>query len=240
MFLTSLYEPELKTEQKRCIVHPFQKHEEITSEVTEYASDMNVLLSWYNLEDDWNDGHKLSKGLEYRLLRGKAAKVITKYPVKAEKIKGYLEKLYAIEETDEKDIEVPAGVFGNIMGEVFVYDDKDPLKESIYRCGYYLGKFIYILDACDDIETDIKKNTYNPFKDIWSKDPDNFDTYCSELLTMMISECCKAFEMLPIIENVTILRNILYSGVWVKYEIIHNKRVKKNAKENDGNNLAAS
>ena len=41
---------------------------------------------------------------------------------------------------------------------------------------------------------------------------------------MMISECCKEFEKLPILENVEILRNILYSGVWGRYEIVHEKR----------------
>ena len=41
---------------------------------------------------------------------------------------------------------------------------------------------------------------------------------------MMMSECCKEFERLPILENVEILRNILYSGVWGRYEAVREKR----------------
>ena len=44
---------------------------------------------------------------------------------------------------------------------------------------------------------------------------------------MMMSECCREFEKLPILENVEILRNILYSGVWGRYEAVHEKRMEK-------------
>ncbi len=47
---------------------------------------------------------------------------------------------------------------------------------------------------------------------------------------MMISECCKEFEKLPILENVEILRNILYSGVWGRYEAVREKRKKEHAR----------
>ena len=92
------------------------------------------------------------------------------------------------------------------------------------KLGFYLGKFIYILDAYDDVERDIKRNKYNPFKEKFGN-PD-FDEEIRVVLTMMMSECCKNFEMLPIIENAEILRNILYSGVWGKFEAIRAKREK--------------
>ena len=43
---------------------------------------------------------------------------------------------------------------------------------------------------------------------------------------MMMSECCREFEKLPILENVEILRNILYSGVWCRYEAAREKRMR--------------
>ena len=48
--------------------------------------------------------------------------------------------------------------------------------------------------------------------------------WVKEVLMMQAAECAREFEKLPILENVEILRNILYSGVWVKYEMIHRKR----------------
>ena len=44
---------------------------------------------------------------------------------------------------------------------------------------------------------------------------------------MMMSECAKAFERLPIIQDIDILRNIIYSGVWVKYGMIIREREEK-------------
>ena len=49
---------------------------------------------------------------------------------------------------------------------------------------------------------------------------------------MMMSECCKEFEKLPILDNVEILRNILYSGVWCRYEAVRDKRKQKESDEN--------
>lgn len=239
MLLSGLYEPKEQIDSTHCIVHPIVKQTTRINKFSEYAADMNVLLAYYKCKDDWDDEHKFTKLLYSELLIKAVRKAENKYPQKAAIIKDGLKSINEFEARGEQNVDIVAGLFGDIFAEIFCYEEDD-WSSVLRKIGFFLGKFIYILDACDDIETDIKKNTYNPFKDIWSKDPDNFDTYCSELLTMMISECCKAFEMLPIIENVTILRNILYSGVWVKYEIIHNKRVKKNAKENDGNNLAAS
>ncbi|MBM6798722.1 hypothetical protein H7U28_07855, partial [Coprobacillus cateniformis] len=88
--------------------------------------------------------------------------------------------------------------------------------------GFYLGKFIYFMDGYDDIEDDIKKKRYNPFLDDYKRD--DFDDYCYSILEMMISKSAEVFECLPIIENAPLMRNILYSGVWLKYEIKRNKK----------------
>ena len=41
---------------------------------------------------------------------------------------------------------------------------------------------------------------------------------------MLIAECCLEFEKLPLIQDVELLRNILYSGIWTKYESIRAAR----------------
>ena len=81
--------------------------------------------------------------------------------------------------------------------------------------GFFLGKFIYILDAYKDLEKVIKTDSYNPFKKI-CHDGD-FNDRIKQMLTMMMAECSKQFEYLPILDNANILRNILYAGVWTKY-----------------------
>ena len=52
----------------------------------------------------------------------------------------------------------------------------------------------------------------------------DFDAYVRSLLTMLMASCTRAFETLPIVENIDILRNILYAGVWIKFEEIFARR----------------
>lgn len=94
--------------------------------------------------------------------------------------------------------------------------------------GSSLGKYIYLLDAYEDIEEDIKNHRYNPLTRRFNN-PD-FEEEIKTILTMIMANCCKEFEKLPILDNVEILRNILYSGVWYKYEMVRQKR-EENQKE---------
>ena len=53
---------------------------------------------------------------------------------------------------------------------------------------------------------------------------ENFDMKCEEMLNYVLAECSHHFERLPCVEDVEILRNILYTGVWDKF---NQKRKKK-------------
>ncbi len=59
--------------------------------------------------------------------------------------------LSIVESSKVTHIDRAARVFGEIMAEVFVYKD-DMWKEDLYKIGFYLGKYIYLLDAYEDIE----------------------------------------------------------------------------------------
>jgi hypothetical protein len=76
--------------------------------------------------------------------------------------------------------------------------------------GAALGRFIYLLDASNDLRADIKKQRYNPLVAQTQRD-------FTPLLTMMMAECTAAFDKLPITRDSGVLRNVLYSGVWQSY-----------------------
>ncbi len=224
MLLSSLYEPDTDSSKCVCVAHPFERHPFVKNVVIDYVADMNVLLTLYKCEDDWIDDKKMFRACFGCMLRKKSFKKRCVYRGKENLIKDKLEKIHDLEKEGCTDIDLMSGLFGDIMGMIMTPRD-DEWKDTLSELGYYLGKFIYILDAYDDVEKDIKKGKYNPFvKRI--EEPD-FDEQIRVILTMMMSECCKRFEMLPIIENVEILRNILYSGVWERYEKIRTEREKK-------------
>ena len=95
-----------------------------------------------------------------------------------------------------------------------------------------------MLFRSEDIEKDIKKNNYNVFISLYQElanEPKMFSDHVRDILTMMMTEAASEFEKLPIVSYVDILRNILYSGVWVKFQIITNNRMGINKrKNNDG------
>ena len=86
---------------------------------------------------------------------------------------------------------------------------------------------IYLMDAYEDVEDDIRSGNYNPFKDAFQNDKD-FAEHCRQLLTLMMAECSREFEKMPILLHADILRNILYSGVWCRYTQVTNQRSGQN------------
>ncbi len=221
MLLTDLYDAKDEVGEKRCLIHPLEKHITRVNEFTDYAADMNLILSYYTSEDDWKDEHKKSGLLLSGLLKGRSEKAAVDYGHKAAVIKDRLDRLHAAEAENETDIDRMAGFFGDILAELFAVKEDD-WETPLRQMGFYLGKFIYIMDAYDDLEKDIRNGSYNPLRS-W-KDRTDYDDYCYQILTMMISRSCEAFELLPCVELLPIMRNILYSGIWTRYNIVRGKR----------------
>lgn len=214
ILLTSLYECETKLQKHCCPSSPVHKMQMLTNEITDYAASMNIVLSYYHLKDDWKDEKKLVGFIGAGVMRKRARKIEKLYPRQCRAIRKSLRQLHHLEVMNSDNIDETAGCFGELMAEMFVYK-KDMWESTLRRIGFYLGKFIYIMDAWDDAAEDIKNGSYNPLKNLYAKE--NYDEVCHQMLTMMMAECSAAFEMLPCIAEADILRNILYSGVWTKY-----------------------
>lgn len=220
LLLSALYEPDTEQGARRCIVHPARKQQIRQNEITEYAADMNILFTYYKCMDDWNDEKRISRLGYAKLLSGKNKRLLEKYPEKSARIIELLEEISAMEKAGEKDIDKISGCFGHIMEEIFVWKE-DMWAKSLRKMGFYLGKFIYLLDAYDDVEDDVKNGNYNPFSEEYKMEW--FHEHVKNLLMMMMAEACREFEKLPIIMYADILRNILYSGVWCRFETVGKK-----------------
>ena len=221
IFLTSLYEQEPKAQKHRCKVHPMKKQWMLTNDITRYAADMNLILAFFHLKDDWDDERKVSGFIGKNLLKRRVRKVIEKYPDQVKVIRKELKKLGEYEKANTQQIDFPAGCFGRLMEELFIYR-KDCWEPDLRKMGFFLGKFIYIMDAYDDLDKDIEKGNYNPLKEL-SKQED-YEEQIHHILCMMMGECTAAFEKMPCILDIDILRNILYDGVWTRYRKIQEKK----------------
>ena len=228
LLLSGLYEPPTKKGSTRCIVHPVRRQPVRKNAITEYAADMNIFLTYYKCKDDWNDERSIPGLIFGKLLEGKEKKSEKLWSKKVQTIVSCLDELSALEKENATDIDRVSGCFGRIMAEIFAYRE-DVWEPTLRRMGFYFGKLIYLLDAYDDVEEDVKKGNYNPFsKDYIIK---GFDDRVKNMLMMMMAETCREFEKLPIIKYTDILRNILYSGVWCRFENVSGKRKKEQEKE---------
>lgn len=221
LLLTGLYEPETVIKSARCIAHPVEKHFYRENRYFDYAADMNVLLTYCKCLDDWQDERKLTACLFGQALKGNVKKLAERYERQSRCLRDNLAALSAYEKEKQYDIDKTAGFFGAIMAELFVYAE-DEWAEKLRRMGFYFGKFIYLMDAYEDIEEDLKQGQYNPFTELYKKE--TFEQDCQQILKMMMAETSKVFEQLPILEDAEILRNILYAGVWTRYGQIRCRR----------------
>jgi hypothetical protein len=94
--------------------------------------------------------------------------------------------------------------------------------------GYNLGKWIYILDAFDDIEKDIESGSYNPLIEQFKYEKgetlccfkDRIRERVEFNLTYSLNQISKSFELMKIKGNSGILENIIYMGMLRKTENI--------------------
>jgi hypothetical protein len=224
ILLSSLYEPTTSKEMIRCPLHPVHKQPCRTNWCTEYVADMNFIASCYQLQDDYLDEHKVRGYAGSLLYRRRFHKLKQKYPKKIQSINHSLHLLRACEQSNESNIDKVLGYSGEMIAELFV-PKEDIWASTLRETGFYLGKFIYLMDAFEDLDKDEENGCYNPLLPI--RKEEDFALRCESYLVSTISQCTKSFERLPLVEDIEILRNILYSGIWTRYELIKSGKINK-------------
>ena len=79
------------------------------------------------------------------------------------------------------------------------------------------------MDAAMDYHSDRKKHSYNPLICAGMRPED-----MKELLAMSMGNVTQIFEQLPLVQDVHLLRNILYGGVWQQYSAKYFGKEKNN------------
>ena len=213
MLLMSLYEPEETGGDSACMLHPIKKRPWVQNEYTRYAADMNVALAYYKAQDDIADEEKQTAKLAAKIFSKDLARIREEYPRQCSAMESCLARLSELEKESCGNPDLPAGCFGELMGTLFVYKE-DLWAPSLYQMGMALGRFIYMADAAVDYRRDRKKKRYNPFlamgmEEDWSA--------WEQYLVLAMGRCTEHFERLPLVQDKTILDNILYSGIWLQY-----------------------
>jgi len=209
LLLSSLYEPENKIFNERCIVHPEKKQLIIQNEITEYAASLNIILSYYNMLDNWQDDRDYKSLAVMKLLRAEFKKASTELPEITKIIKERLSNITKLEKSKTKDIDAVSNEFGHLMEEIILFK-KDQWEKPLRKIGFYLGKFIYYLDAFEDMKKDEESGSYNPFNNLVDVDKEQ---YARDLMMLNLSLLSDEIEKLPLVQDKGTIDNIIYSGI---------------------------
>ena len=230
VLLSSIYQPSAQVFHEKCIVDPVKNKKHIINDITEYAASMNILLAYYKLEDDVNDEGGIKSRLARQVYKKSFKTAYDKYPKKADFIKKCLGELRSLEEDQSSSIDQTSNCFARLLEEIFDYKDDD-YRDRLRKVGFNIGKYIYIMDAYEDLDEDLEKGRYNPFTS-YKDDREALKDRVDKLIGMTLSRLEEAILDLDIEVNKSIIDNIIYSGVYLRYKGLINGVNKKKQEEN--------
>ena len=152
---------------RRCPAHPLRKPRAcLSGGKMEAAADQSIILTWYKLSDDVDD-HNAVTGLPYRLVRWlfrrayrRAAKAQPEFDAQ---VREGLGRLRQLEEERSPELDRAADAFARILAcASAAYPEGSPIGRTLEELLYHLGRWIYLMDAWDDLEEDKKHGRYNP------------------------------------------------------------------------------
>lgn len=235
ILLDSLSEDNCNFTQFKCAIHPLKKRVMINNNAAlDYAAFCNTTLAYYKLMDDVQDNKTMKSRIFSIFLKNYLTNPKIEY---ADVIKYTQEKLLLLNtlESNHNDIGIDelSHVFADLTGFIISFYYKNaPFKEDLYWLGYNLGKWIYIIDAYDDMEKDIKNGSFNAINSLLNKDNHNFNSFSTliapridYILTTCAEQCLTYLNRLPLIKNEDILYNILELGLMEKMDKVFNKEL---------------
>lgn len=228
---TSDRKPEYRRE--RCPASPFAKKTFAVDDGAEYAAAVNVLLSVSSLRDHAQDDHSIPARIGVATLKSAYRRATEMDRDLAQLIQIHLDELAELERNRERDLDRVSHVFADMLGEVFCQHDKR--HTVLYKLGYYLGRWIYLIDAYDDLEKDLEKGAYNPFAEKYHMERNG---KCSDiyeeakfLLNSSLAGVVQAYELLDIKKHKGILDNVIYLGLYQKTGYVLDGEKKSGKKE---------
>jgi hypothetical protein len=183
----------------------------------EYAAEMNIILSNRKLLDNYNDDKSYLSLMASKIVN---TNKLSEWSLeKLSKIDSNLKKLNELEKEKCSNIDEIAHYFAEITAEIFCIDSGATGK-ILRNLGYNLGKWIYTLDAYDDLAKDIEKKRYNPLLHRFDYKEESAESFKSSIkdnvkftLIKCLDEISKSFELLEIKKNKEIIENIIYLGM---------------------------
>lgn len=216
-FLSLLLAGETSSCRCFCPTHPLRKRRCLSGAAGNAAADCCVILSWWKFNDEVRD----SRGL--RRLAARAARLLYRHAYRRarqkqcsfdEIVKTELSRLAALEAEGTAGLDAAADCFAALLASCGELAATEESRRILREVLYHVGRSIYILDAVDDFEEDVRRGSYNP---LWLRYGDRLDDAAKEEIrgTLNLSQrmAVSALSLLERNENTPITENILMLGL---------------------------
>ena len=207
--------------RKRCIASPCKKRRYCTqSEALDTCAGYSVILSWWKTRDTIVDEPYI-KTLPHRLLAlvlsGAYKKASREFADFDARVRREVADLREYELSGEKSLDGAADKFARILCAAAPAGKPEINSRPMLQLLYHLGRWVYIIDACDDYNDDAKAGRYNPVAELYPPDrgalPDDGAKRLETTLSHSNNLICSAFELLPENPWSRTVENMIYMGM---------------------------
>ena len=186
-----------------------------------------MLLTRQKLKDDLEDeGFWKKLGCRLLLLLGadrQGKKAARRYPALAKLAEDTTAAQRQAEESQaglDQCAEPTARLLSGVFRELGGCDPGQSL--ALERFGYFLGRWVYLMDAADDLERDRKAGSFNPFvrrlglegeKELTQEQREQADLFCNQALNATMAQMLPPFHLVELAQFGPILENVIEKGL---------------------------
>jgi len=220
LLLISLQDEKVPFKTSKCTFNPLKKCTFCLSgeKTFNFVADLSIIFLHYKLKDNIADDSFIKKIIAWffdiLISRAyiKASKKQTHIDIFVKKV---MERQSVIEKMENITFAVASEPSASLLAEVCSYNSKDESERRIlYELGYNLGEWVYLIDALDDYNKDLKSNNFNPFIKSYEcgNSYEEVKNFAKTLLDKCITGNENAFLLLDIKNNKYLIENILFEG----------------------------
>lgn len=223
-------------QKQTCTANPLKKKACLClNDNVEFCAATAMIMFYYKLIDNYNDGNLADKAKVMSIKHfAKSArdKSKAKFPQIDQIVKECMDNQFKLENSGNYSIDAAAESSSQALAQILQLASNDEKTQRIlYRLGYLVGRFVYLIDALDDLDDDIKSDNFNVFKIKMEKEKlekEEVEKYARESINLTISQIALSYELLEFKRYKTILDNIIYLGLHDTMKKVIDREVKIN------------
>jgi len=207
------------TECRRCGASPVRARRMCCgSAAIDWAADVSVLLNYHKLRDTVRD-ETGARQLAARLLLPLAApgyrKAAARLPDADREIAACIDGLAALEAGRCDSIDRAADTTARLLAAA-VPPTGDARERILRQLFYHTGRWVYLIDACEDLPDDLSRGSYNPVAlrfGLRAADLSPVREPLERTLEHSLADICTAFDLLGAQRDAGLIENIIWLGL---------------------------